>query len=567
MTHAGFRKGCVKMLTGQVSPPNNIFARTSAEVPVPLSVLLKADVFRNHILYAGEKEINRPIRRVTVSDMPDAAEWIIGGELICTTGYIFSMDSSIQSDWIINVARSGASAIVIKPSRFLGELPQQIIDAANAVNLPLIGVPNDVQWPNVIQQTMDTILSFQVKKLADSYSFHQRLDSLILSSSGLESILNVLAEASGNCSIFLADKNLAPIATSNMSDIDDALRQTVNTNLCEQTQRSGAQTREETTLFKCNNGYQIIVPVTAGKRKYGFLTAFPVDEEHITHVRMILDQGSTAVALELMSRYASTLNRSEQINQFIKDMLNRKAFSPADITRHGQEWGVNLNLPTVVMSLYCEPALTIGSLRNCIDIVREFDSNALLSSQENSVTLFYHPKNCAGQKLRQECRHLAYKLLSALKELRYNCSIGISEVFSIFDCSAFIRNFRGARVCIQLCRMQNDSILFCDDIGLMRIFPYIENWDAFIAMARSVLAPLAESDSSLIETLQAYISCGFRKTQAAALLNIHVNTLSYRLDKIEELLGIDMYDANSFLLLYVAAMATAVTDQFISEPN
>ena len=53
----------------------------------------------------------------------------------------------------------------------------------------------------------------------------------------------------------------------------------------------------------------------------------------------------------------------------------------------------------------------------------------------------------------------------------------------------------------------------------------------------------------LLETLRAYLEQHGRASAAAAQLGVHRNTLRYRLDRIESLLGVDLEAANVQLIL------------------
>lgn len=48
-----------------------------------------------------------------------------------------------------------------------------------------------------------------------------------------------------------------------------------------------------------------------------------------------------------------------------------------------------------------------------------------------------------------------------------------------------------------------------------------------------------QSGSQLYETLETYTACGFNNAQTAAELFLHRNTLSYRLQKISNMTGLD----------------------------
>ena len=76
------------------------------------------------------------------------------------------------------------------------------------------------------------------------------------------------------------------------------------------------------------------------------------------------------------------------------------------------------------------------------------------------------------------------------------------------------------------------------------------------SFARVLLGPLEEHDrkrrSDLVATLDAWMRHGGALADAAAELNVHRNTLAYRLGRIEQLAGLELSDTRTLLLLRVA---------------
>ena len=60
-----------------------------------------------------------------------------------------------------------------------------------------------------------------------------------------------------------------------------------------------------------------------------------------------------------------------------------------------------------------------------------------------------------------------------------------------------------------------------------------------------------KNGTSLFETLETYIHCQYNATKTASALFIHRNSLSYRMEKIEELTRIDYNDTNQLFHLAV----------------
>jgi DNA-binding PucR family transcriptional regulator len=74
-----------------------------------------------------------------------------------------------------------------------------------------------------------------------------------------------------------------------------------------------------------------------------------------------------------------------------------------------------------------------------------------------------------------------------------------------------------------------------------------------------VLGPVfdydAEHDTNLIETLTVFLDCTGSWTRAGESLHVHVNTLRYRISRVEELTGMDLSDFAQRVDVYLALQA------------
>ena len=84
---------------------------------------------------------------------------------------------------------------------------------------------------------------------------------------------------------------------------------------------------------------------------------------------------------------------------------------------------------------------------------------------------------------------------------------------------------------------------------LVRSTPYADR------ILASTLQPLLEYDAAknaeLVSTLRAYMESGFNLTRSAEALQVHPNTVVYRLRRIRELSGRDPHEPNDLLLLFL----------------
>lgn len=102
-----------------------------------------------------------------------------------------------------------------------------------------------------------------------------------------------------------------------------------------------------------------------------------------------------------------------------------------------------------------------------------------------------------------------------------------------------------------------------DDLGLFSLLYPLWGGPAVERFRDDLLAVLEQYDqqhrqSDLIGTLEVYLSLGGALAEASDRLGIHRNTLSYRLQRIEELTGRDLSQPHQRLLLRVALLARSL---------
>ncbi|SHH93043.1 PucR family transcriptional regulator [Clostridium grantii] len=96
---------------------------------------------------------------------------------------------------------------------------------------------------------------------------------------------------------------------------------------------------------------------------------------------------------------------------------------------------------------------------------------------------------------------------------------------------------------------RRDSIKTYKSLGIYRLFFQVENKKELTSLYEEYLAPLvnydANNSSELVKTLEILLLENQNVSKTADILFIHRNTLKYRITKIEEILDIDLKDANT----------------------
>lgn len=95
-----------------------------------------------------------------------------------------------------------------------------------------------------------------------------------------------------------------------------------------------------------------------------------------------------------------------------------------------------------------------------------------------------------------------------------------------------------------------------EDLGIYRLLLQIGDMSQLSRFAADVLGPLLDYDAThkvdLVATLSAYFSQHESLKQTARLLRVHVNTVAYRVQRVQQLTALDLADPEDRLLAHVA---------------
>jgi purine catabolism regulator len=128
----------------------------------------------------------------------------------------------------------------------------------------------------------------------------------------------------------------------------------------------------------------------------------------------------------------------------------------------------------------------------------------------------------------------------------------------------FAESHRDAQQCVELLRKLDrpGDVLARDELGILGLFIDSQRSDELRSLARRVLGPVLERDGesggALVQTLDEYLSRSCDARACAEALYVHVNTVRYRLRRVEELTGLDLRNPSDLLTATIATLALKV---------
>jgi hypothetical protein len=101
-------------------------------------------------------------------------------------------------------------------------------------------------------------------------------------------------------------------------------------------------------------------------------------------------------------------------------------------------------------------------------------------------------------------------------------------------------------------RPESGRFLHVDQLGLSQLLLAWTQTDTFQPAAADLLAPLAGQPGELLNTLSVFLDCESSVAETAAVLGVHRNTVTARVVRIQQLLGIDLSAPDERLALHLA---------------
>lgn len=495
-------------------------------------------------LVAGAAGKNRIVKSVNVMDAPDIWDWIKDGEMLFTTGYLIKDDPQGGAGLLEQLNRRGSSGLGIKLGRFWEQIPPTLILMADKLGFPLIQLPYEFTFSDQMNGLYRAEMQRSTKALQAAMEKQKRLMRFALQS---DPILQLFEEISGVVGYPLAVVSAEGRALFNNSGVPE-----------ESLLRAWPWTGRHPWVK--GEGWQCYrVPLLSGAKPAGYACFVTGEPLFTTLEEGLFHQAAELIAYQMEARIQSADNRSRQYEDQIRACL-AGALPPAELAAYGESSG-NSVLKGAYIPVLTSPggtSDTAGRSARMERIRQEYGSHPVLSAlgalhldmEEGVLSLFpdgagadelaEHLASCSGN-LRKSAGCVAraaiggrrsgeQSLASAWMELKE--TLRLAAEWGVPDPVVPYRKLELAYL-FEHCPKERMAA-FCDRVlgGLLRKEP--------------------EYRQEMLRTLEVYLDNDGQLSETAKKLYIHRNTASYRMDKISELLEVDLKKTDDLLRLKLA---------------
>ncbi|MWA04398.1 PucR family transcriptional regulator [Actinomadura sp. LD22] len=293
-------------------------------------------------LIAGRSGLDRVVQRLNVMEVPDILSWVKPNELLLTTGYPLRNTPQSLDNLVADLDERGLAALAIKLGRYLDSLPAEMIAQADRRGFPLILLPNDVGFDDILNQVLTDILNRQAAVLARTEEVHRALVQIVLCGGGLQEVVDEVASLL-DVAVVVLDGEQRVLAGAGPDEHVQAMRGF-------DAGRHAACGRGGCGIIGAHGtGDHLVVPVVAGGFDHGRIIAFTPAGTLRGSDLGILERAATVAALVVTKQQAVAAVESKYRADFLRDILAGRAGEDDRVVAHCGGFGWDLDRPVMVV--------------------------------------------------------------------------------------------------------------------------------------------------------------------------------------------------------------------------
>lgn len=531
--------------------------------------LLRIGPLKTSQVVAGHQNLDNVVKGVTIIEAPDIVNWLSGGELLLTSLYSGPGEGMNYREFIQKLAEKEVSALAIKIRRFVQDIPQDIMDAANEYGLPIIELDGNVRFVDIMYPVMEQLFNSQVVKLKYYKDVQERFTTLALQCEGLEAILQTLEELVGN-PVAVYDKSFKCIkATDPRIERFEApqeleLRESLHEKFYYYRQNVIYPALEDAMIPL------VVVKLQAFSQVKAFLTVAEINKP-LQEIDLIsLEHAATVVTLDMVKRFAVREVEQKFKNDLIEHVLSGELNSSNALERINlMEWDLNRpyrvvvfdirNLDSYLVENRSQNKMALQGVKSEItymvsSTIKNYTNDFIIGNKVDTIVALWpikekdenllHTIKSVGREVQEQVKKRMKKL---------SVQVGIGDVANGVE--EIPRSYKEAQDALTYGGMLHNecSVVAFSELGVFRIlckFAERNSLEEFVPKPLlKILKYDQENEADLLNTLQVFLECNGNASKSAKELFIHYKTMLYRLERIKEVAQLDMEDNKNRLEL------------------
>jgi PucR family transcriptional regulator, purine catabolism regulatory protein len=512
----------------------------------------------------GAERLDRSVRWVHCSEMPEAARLFHGGELYLTQGRGLCQRKADQRGWVNELADADVAGVGIEIGVVIDAVPETVINAADERRLPIIELTTPAYFMSMTQHVHSAILDSQVAMLRRAEEVGRRFARLALRGAGMQAILDQLGSVVA-APVVLADSLHQILGYAPKTDTTVAMLAQWPAHARQGHQYAdndgGAETATSGGLTcTCQ-------PIVFRGELWGSVHVLHGSHRMDEVGQLSLDRAAAAIGLTFAAADGEQRHDDDARSALIQDL----------IYGHGGEEpvrqrlrGLGLPVGSAMRMLLFQPIertdptqARVRSSRELRATLRAVASRltrglgdagrSVLYGYDGARLIVLVSGRIPDQELTEIARHACRTGADGLGDP--DLLVGVSGEALVESLPRAASETEDA-VRYGLATGAGREVLLARRLGIGRLLLKLDEGSALSDHIEAVLGRLLNHDASsptpLLPTLVAYLELFGNKSDVARRLHIARRSLYHRLDRIRALVDIDLDDAEARLQLMIA---------------
>ena len=529
--------------------------------------LLESEQFPKMKLLCGEKGLDLEVKGIRIIEIEDMERYLTGGEILITSFqvYLSCNDREVEQHFE-DLVKSDISGFIVKKRKEYdptGRRLSLLEKHCKKYEIPLVEIPGDLYYWGIIRYVIMQVFDKATARLKYFKITHDNFNAFILNNNGSSNtasdiikFLSVMIEnpvvlyyGNLNCMVSTNSDNSKLI----LSDEIQQYKPNIITKFQYMKQMKGSCV-QYVVKFAILNEVEIYITITEENRElteldymaienaiinlqYGFLSEFAQDEVKKKYQRDIVHNILNGLlSSKEMTEAAAQLGMKESDTYRVVDFHTIKKNVQSKYTKEQLH----------------EVGVIEGELKHLLPdalIYRNMDQIVMIQQVDSNQTELEY------QKEMEEVEDVIQRsILHRKKDTDFQIGIGKSvEGYqrlkeSYHEASRAIKYIDIIRL---VTGDKNKSVVHYSNLGFFQIFGKVDDMTELERCIPETLKKLYlyddEHKGELITTLQMYLRNNQSIKKTAGAMFVHYRTISYRLEKIKQISGINFDNANEVL--------------------
>lgn len=152
------------------------------------------------VVLAGRESLDRPIRWVHATELTDVGDLLRAGDLVLTMGTGLPPESDTRGleEFVRALAEVESAGLVVELGRrWKGEVPPALVRACAELGVPLVALTHETRFAALAQEVGERIIDAQLAELRDAQRVHDTFTELSFTQAGPVEILDAVQRLAG----------------------------------------------------------------------------------------------------------------------------------------------------------------------------------------------------------------------------------------------------------------------------------------------------------------------------------------------------------------------------------